>query len=439
MKKYPLFIHLIIALIIAVFVIIPANFVYAENESQAQLEQELRDIQTQIDQFTIELSKTQTQKASLANKIRELQTKQKSLNLQIQKTVLQLAKIKKQLTVTENTIEDNLSKQQKLKIEIGVIIRTMNTHSDNALIQLLTAESLSDAFNSIRDYEVLTHELIDTYKQSKTLNADLAIKQNALESQKSETNDLLKISAIQKQTLNESLGEQSILLTETKGLETNFQTAINDNRKRATAIRNRIYELFNTGKQIDFGQAVDIAKWAGNLTGVRPALLLAILTQESNLGKNVGTCNRAGDPETKSWKVVMKPTRDQEPFQTITKELGLDIDTTPVSCPMKDKNGKQVGWGGAMGPAQFIPSTWMGYKDKVGKLSGKGYANPWDIRDAFLASAIKLKSDGADGTEDGEWKAALKYFAGSVNLKFRFYADNVIATAEKYQTDINQL
>ncbi|MDO8509560.1 MAG: hypothetical protein Q7S24_00260, partial [bacterium] len=287
----------------------PTDFVQAIDETQAQLEQELRDIQIQIDQFTLELSKTQTQKVTLANKIKELQVKQKSLNLQIQKTALQLTKIKKQLTVTEKTINDNLTKQKKIKIEMAAILRTMNTTSDNALIQLLTTNSLSDAFDAIRDYEVLSRGLINSYRQSKTINTELANKQNELENQKLETNDLLKIGAIQKQTLNESLGEQNTLLAETKGLETNFQTAINDNKKRASAIRNRIYELFNTGKQIDFGQAVDIAKWASVLTGVRPALLLAILTQESNLGKNVGTCNRAGDPETKSWKVVMKPTR----------------------------------------------------------------------------------------------------------------------------------
>ena len=175
------------------------------------------------------------------------------------------------------------------------------------------------------------------------------------------------------------------------------------------------------------------------MTGVRPALLLAILTQESNLGKNVGTCNCSGDPKEKSWRAVMKPERDQEPFVQITKDLGLDTDTTPVSCPMHDKNGKQVGWGGAMGPAQFIPSTWVGYGTKVCALTGKSRANPWDIRDAFLASAIKLKSDGADGTDDNDWKAALKYFAGTVNMTFRFYADNVLATAKKYQADIDEL
>jgi len=42
----------------------------------------------------------------------------------------------------------------------------------------------------------------------------------------------------------------------------------------------------------------------------------------------------------------MKPDRDQEPFLAITKELGRDPDMTPVSCPMRDKNGKRIGWGG---------------------------------------------------------------------------------------------
>ena len=429
---------LLLFLIVVLFVT-PFNFVLAGNETQVQLEQELKDIQQQIDQYTKELSQTQSQKSTLNAKISQLQTRQKTLNLQIKQTSLQLTKISSQLTATESDIENSLLKQQNLKKEIGGILRQMNTTSDNVLVQLASMNGLSDAYNKIREYGNLTRELEIVLKQNQILTIELTDKQVKLEDQKIETDNLLKISSIQKASLGESLSEQNSLLVKTKGLESNYQAVINDKKKRAEEIRNRIYELFNTGKQIDFGQAVDIAKWASGLTGVRAALLLAILTQESNLGKNVGTCNRAGDPEEKSWKVIMKPTRDQEPFLQITKDLGLDTDTTPVSCPMHDKNGKQVGWGGAMGPAQFIPSTWMGYKNKVGALSGKGFANPWDIRDAFLASAIKLKSDGADGTDDGDWKAALRYFAGSVNLTYRFYADNVLATAKKYQVDIDEL
>jgi hypothetical protein len=155
------------------------------------------------------------------------------------------------------------------------------------------------------------------------------------------------------------------------------------------------------------------------------------------LGQNVGTCNRAGDPPTKSYKVVMHPTRDQPIFLDITNNLGLNAETTPISCPMHDKQGNQIGWGGAMGPAQFIPSTWKGYAGKVSAITGKS-ANPWDIRDAFLAAAIKLANDGAK-TESGEWAAAMRYFSGSTNSKYSFYGDSVVAKTEQYQADIDQI
>ena len=91
-----------------------------------------------------------------------------------------------------------------------------------------------------------------------------------------------------------------------------------------------------------------------------------------------------------------------------------------------------------MGPAQFIPSTWVAYGPKVTSLTGKP-SNPWDIRDAFLASAIKLRAGGANNTLEGEFNAAMRYFAGSVNLKYRFYEDNVAAIAARYQKDIDTL
>jgi len=135
----------------------------------------------------------------------------------------------------------------------------------------------------------------------------------------------------------------------------------------------------------------------------------------------------------------MKPSRDQEPFVKITEELGRDPDITPVSCPMRKKDGSQLGWGGAMGPAQFIPSTWMGYKDKVSAITGKSPADPWDIRDAFMAAGLLLKNNGANETKDGQWKAAMRYFSGGTNKKYRFYGDNVLTLTAKYEQDIKDL
>ncbi len=271
------------------------------------------------------------------------------------------------------------------------------------------------------------------------MQRQLAVKQSAYEAQQDDAEKLLTIAKLQQSSLGGKLDEQNQLLAQTKGLELSYQNLLQDSKKRAAEIRSRIYELLGVGTQITFGQAVTIAQATSKQTGVSAEFLLAILTQESNLGKNVGTCNRPGDPPEKGWKTIMKPTRDQEPFLAITKELGRDPDVTPVSCPMKNKDGSQLGWGGAMGPAQFIPSTWIGYKDKVSALTGKSPADPWDIRDAFVGAALLLKNNGADGTYDGEWKAAMRYFSGGTDTRYRFYGDNVMKQAEKYRQDIADL
>jgi membrane-bound lytic murein transglycosylase B len=145
---------------------------------------------------------------------------------------------------------------------------------------------------------------------------------------------------------------------------------------------------------------------------------LAVITQESNLGKNIGQCylrnTTTGSGVNSSGKTIaniMKPTRDVTPFLTITKELGRDPYNTPVSCPMS------FGYGGAMGPAQFIPSTWMLYRDRIQTLTGEP-GDPWDIYDAFLASALYLADSGAKAqTYNAEWKAAMIYFSGSTSTE----------------------
>ena len=132
----------------------------------------------------------------------------------------------------------------------------------------------------------------------------------------------------------------------------------------------------------------------------------------------------------------MKPSRDYEPYLRITKELGLDPDTMPLSCPYKG------GYGGAMGPAQFIPSTWEGMQSAVARLTGNNPPNPWNAIDAFAASGLYLRDLGAaGGSYSAERKAALRYYAGSnwSNPKNAFYGNEVMAIATKYQSQIDIL
>ena len=47
-----------------------------------------------------------------------------------------------------------------------------------------------------------------------------------------------------------------------------------------------------------------------------------------------------------------------------------------------------------MGPAQFLPSTWNLFADRLKNLLGQT-ADPWAIKDSFTASALYLSDLGA--------------------------------------------
>ncbi|MFA6428713.1 MAG: hypothetical protein WCW02_04220 [Candidatus Buchananbacteria bacterium] len=436
-----------VVFLLAVFFLMSAriNFALAQTsasqlltEQRTELERQLQAIEQEIVQYQQQLTTTQAQKNTLNNKIKELKTKQTGLTLQIKQKNLQLKKLEGQLTQTQEQLEKNQKKSLDLHEQLVLTTRQLFLFDQYSWLDIfVSVKSFSEFYNYLHAYDVLSDKVTKLVAQLQEVTGQLKDQKQNLLDQKEEQQNYISIINLQQSQLTSNLKDQNSLLQQTKGQEANYQAILEQTKKRAAEIRGRIYSLFGVTTQVTFGEAVQIANWTAKQTGVRAAFLLAVLTQESNLGKNVGTCNRVGDPPEKGWQVIMKPERDQKPFLQITEELGLDPDVTPVSCPMRDKNGNQIGWGGAMGPAQFIPSTWLGYRSKVAALTGKT-ANPWDIRDAFVAAAIKLKADGA-GTVSGEWAAAMKYFSGSTNTAFRFYGDNVVAVAKQYQQDIDDL
>jgi len=436
MKKIRIFASIIG---ITLLLLIPTTLVFSN--AKEELEAELKKIEAQISQYEKTIATTQVEKQTLANKISQLKKEQSKVQLQIKTISVEIKMLDNKLFVTNTSIKDNTQKLSLFKQQISDILQTINNEGDKSIFEIILADKeISVIFNDLESLAKLSENLTEKINGVRIIKKGLENKYSEFEDQQNEKKDLLAIQSLQQQKLDTKTKEQNKLLSDTKGKEAQYQTMLANSKKQAQEIRNRIYELLGVGKQITFGEAVELAKWASEKTEVRPALLLAILTQESNLGKNIGTCNRAGDPASKSWKNVMKPSRDQAPFLLITKELRMDPNTSPVSCPMRDANGNQIGWGGAMGPAQFIPSTWILYKDRVARFTGASSANPWDTRDAFIAAALLMKDNGAvAGNEKSEWTAAMLYFSGSTNTRFRFYGDNVLALAKRYEEDIKTI
>jgi membrane-bound lytic murein transglycosylase B len=236
--------------------------------------------------------------------------------------------------------------------------------------------------------------------------------------------------------------EKKELLKISKTQEKTYEQVLKERQKKASQIRAALFALRDTAA-IPFGTALAYANVVSAKTGVRPAFLLAILTQETNLGENIGTCNRPGDPASKLWTAIMpgpsdlasgkSKRNDQAAFLRITSGLGLDPASVPLSCPW------QGGWGGAMGPAQFIPTTWESKQSSIAAALGKSKVSPWEPQDAFMASGLYLSELGANsGTFTAERTAALKYYAGGAwnAKKNAFYGDGVMAKARNIQENM---
>jgi membrane-bound lytic murein transglycosylase B len=276
---------------------------------------------------------------------------------------------------------------------------------------------------------------VSKIKQVKSLTED---QKEQLQSKKEDEIDAKNSIDYQKKLVEQNQKEKNGLLKISQSKESEYQKVLDERQKKVKEIKNKLFSFAGgSTKSIPFATAYKYAKEASASTGVETAFILAILTQESNLGRNVGTCNRAGDPPSKSYTAMMNPTRDIPPFLRITSALGLNPETTPISCRIGT-----FGWGGGMGPAQFIPSTWEGYDNKVAAILGKSIANPWIAEDAIIASALLHKANGGVGGESSQRNAACKYYSGrscSASSQGAGYGNSVMRLTRSIQVDIDYL
>ena len=396
----------------------------------------------QSEEIQKDISKTEQEKKTLQNKIDTLKKKIRNLDYQIYQSNLIVKDLGIQVEDTENSIVKTSLKIEDSKSKLANILRTIYEEDQKPIIEILLAENnLSDFFDNLVALERLNIKSKELLQNIKILKLNLESQKQSLDEEKDDLERIVKIQTLQKEESSKTQKDQEYYLKLTEKEYQNYLQKKEEIEKKAAEIRSRIFELIGVPKAPTFGEAYDMAKSVEKITGIRPAFLLAVLTQESNIGRNVGQCylretlTGAGIfiRTEQTAQRVMSPKRDVPPFLQITNELGRDSFNTSVSCPMS------YGWGGAMGPAQFIPSTWMLYKDRLKEITGKP-ADPWNIKDAFLAAALYLSDYGATKqTYNGEWRAAMIYFSGTTNSKYSFYGNSVMKITKQYEEDIAKL
>src|SRR3989344_1147430 len=378
----------------------------------ANRQKQIEEIQRQIDEYQKQIEQTQSTSKTLEGAIKGLNAKIGQLTLEIKSLALSINQTISAIGVAENKISEANDKILKHRGALAQYLKAIYESDQKSLTEvLLKNANLSDFFTDINNIRKNQDNLQIVIKDIKNLKQAVEEQQNELEDKKTELERAKRLQEIEKRSIDSTKAAQAKLLKDTKGQESKYQELVKKSQKDIEAIRAQIGYLIQNGVSAE--EAAKYGQLAAIGAGIRPAFLIAELEQESALGANVGKCYIVDATSGATRKVTgqvyskgIHPTRDLALFIQITTELGRDPFETPISCGSS--------WGGAMGPAQFIPSTWIGYRDIVASLTGHSLPNPWDIEDAFVAAAAKLSRDGASSqTRAGEIAASKRYYCGS--------------------------
>lgn len=414
-------------------------------EQKAALQAEYDQLQVEIAQWQKVLDETRAKKGTLQGDV-------KTLDAQIAKATAEIKQRNTTIATLGSEIQEKSAHISVLEASIesgqeslAKLLRQKNEVETSSLVLLaLSSQSLSEFFSDIDTIDSINRSLQEQFTELRASRSETEQERAALDAKKNKEQDAAYEVQVKKKNIAADQAQKKQILTLTTNQEKDYAKVLAANQAKAAAIRAALFPL-RDASAIKFGDALTYAQAAQKKTGVDPALILAVLTQESNLGTNVGQCYLTDDATGagvgkntgKAFANVMKPSRDVPPFLALSSMLGFDPHKQVVSCPIPSAGG----YGGAMGPAQFIPSTWAMYEARVGAALGISTPNPWNAPDAIMAMSIYFSDLGAGaGGYSAMHTAAAKYYAGGAwATAGKSYGNQVMAKVADIQQNIDFL
>lgn len=379
-------------------------------ESKADLE----SLYEEISRYHNTIVDLKEEEKTLENEISILENEIKEIELRIEATQQNIDKIMEEIKVLAFDIS---IKEKKIKELRGALIdyfRILDELDQISPIEIIfSSSSFSEFFDEFKSITTLQNRVQGTQEEYFNLKTELESKRNEQVAMKRKEEALRRMQEDQRQSIDDKRLAKETILDETEGSEEEYQKLITESSDYWMDIMKDEFQLIDTDELIYIKDAYDNAAFAAEKTGVRKALILAVITQETYFGLNTGTGYYKDNMHPDLWS----------DFEQICYSLGIDPHDRNVSA----KPENYPGWGGAMGPAQIMPSMWLRWKDDIVELTEKDNPSPWDPKDAFVGCGVILRELGATNHSfEAEHQAAGRYFAGGNWEDFPWYADQVM-------------
>jgi peptidoglycan hydrolase CwlO-like protein len=381
-----------LAFLIIIFLVI--NFNMAGNFARAD---DAEDYQKKIDKLTNKAEDAQKQLENSQGALAKTQVQIGTTRSVLKQTEAEMARKEAEISNLEQRIELN-------KTVLESYIQEAYFMDEEPLTVFLASDNNFDGMSENFDQMVgLKEKILATLDEINASKNDLEKAKEDLDNKKEDHEQLLSLQQGQQNAIQGNIKETQATLSE-------LNAKINKLKSELSSL---------LGSNVSFKNVMDAADFAARGTGVRKDFLLGMLVVESGLGKYTGGCTAEKSNMSKSRLSI---------FQSICKDLGYDWKKKKVSCPPSSYKGT----GGAMGVAQFMSDTWMGYKSSIAGKTGNNPPDPWSLTDGVTAMALKLARGGAT-SKSGECNAAKLYLSGSTSKTYDWYCDRVSYWSKNYE------
>ena len=252
-------------------------------ERRIRLEKELEQIERQILTQRRLVEDTQLERQSLERDLELIDGEIRQAQLGIQARAVAIEQLQEQIDEKGEVIgilNERLVKQQQ---SLANLVRKSAEEDDYSLAELvLSNENFSEFFKDFESFQSIREALNESVDILKQIRRDTEDQKFALESRQLDEAEMKRVQEVEKQEIEQKEAEKERILTVTKGQEEAYQQLLESQQKTAAQLRAQLFELLGGGGAIPFPEAVRLAKTAGARTGVPPALILAILEQESS-------------------------------------------------------------------------------------------------------------------------------------------------------------
>ncbi len=428
----------------------------SESDCKTRLLSDQKKLEAEVKKIEGDIKQEGGKQKTLSGEINKLTGEIQKTSSAISKKNTLIQNIRNEITGKEKSLDGLNQKLRREKESLEKILRKRYELGDATLFEvILSSKRISKFYEDAPAFSYVQSSLSDSFSYIAKLKEDIYGEKTSLEKKKTVENNAKYSLTLEKGKIESQKKDRNTALKVSKSKEASLAQLKKLREQEIAKIRSVLISFQGSGvtsRSISFGEAYDYAKNTEKKTGVRAALVMAIMQQESGFGNNVGGCYlkekpispvggvykyngiyiKSGNPSKKN----MIPNHFGA-FVRITSALGLNWQTTPISCAMILSNGSLYGHGGAMGYTQFIPGTWELVSSRVSSYLGITIANPWNPRDAVMATGVFMKDKGASlQTYASEYKAACGYFG---SCRVYDYGTSVMKKAASIQNTIYTL